>query len=88
MAVECEFQALMLAEAQEEIRAYEAQSHKPIQGRGWPKAMKPPSPGFVKVPIGLDYSLREFWQREERINSLTLMVIIMTKFQDRSPWTN
>ena len=30
VAVECEFRALMLAEAWEEIRAYEAQSHKPI----------------------------------------------------------
>ena len=30
VAVECEFQALALAEAQEEIQVYEAQSHKPI----------------------------------------------------------
>ena len=30
VAVKCEFQALMLAEIQEEIQAYEAQSHKPI----------------------------------------------------------
>ena len=30
MAVECEFQALMFAEAREEIQAYEAGSHKPI----------------------------------------------------------
>ena len=30
VAVECEFQALTLAEAQEEIQAYEAQTHKPI----------------------------------------------------------
>ena len=42
VAVECEFQALMLAEAQEEIQAYEAQSHKSIHDHG-PKAMKPPS---------------------------------------------
>ena len=30
MAVECEFQALIVAEAHEEIQAYEAQIHKPI----------------------------------------------------------
>ena len=30
MAVECEFQALTLAEAWEEIRAYEAQSQKSL----------------------------------------------------------
>ena len=41
MAVECEFQALMLAEAREEIQAYEARSHKSIRGGGWPMAMKP-----------------------------------------------
>ena len=63
MAIEHEFQALMLAEAQEEIQAYEAQSHKSIQGQGWPKAMKPPSPGFVKVLMGLDYSPGEFQWR-------------------------
>ena len=63
MAVEHEFQALMLAEAREEIRAYEARSHKSIQGQGWPKAAKPPSPEFVKVPMGLEYSLGEFQQR-------------------------
>ena len=63
MAVEHEFQALTLAEAWEEIRAYEARSHKPIRGRGRPKAMKPCSPGFDKAPIGLDYSPREFQQR-------------------------
>ena len=53
----------MLAEVQEEIRAYEAGSHKPIWGRGWPKATKLSSPGFIKVPMGLDYSLREFQQK-------------------------
>ena len=47
MAIECEFQALMLAEAPEEIQAFEAQSHKFLQGQGQPKAIKPPSPGFV-----------------------------------------
>ena len=66
MAVEHEFQALMLAEAQEEIRAYEAQSHKPTQGRGWPKATKPSFPGFVKAPMGLDYSPKEFQQRKRK----------------------
>ena len=32
VAVECEFQALTLAEAREEIQAYEARSHKSIRG--------------------------------------------------------
>ena len=64
MAVEREFQALTLAEAQEEIQAYEVQSHKPTQGRGWPKAMKLSLPGFIKAPMGLDYSPREFQQRK------------------------
>ena len=64
MAVEHEFQALMLAEAQEEIQAYEAQSHKPIRGQGRPEATKPPSPGFIKVLMGLDHSPVEFQQRK------------------------
>ena len=38
VAVECEFQALMLAEAREEIWAYEARGYKPIWGKGWHKA--------------------------------------------------
>ena len=63
MAVEHKFQALMLAEAREEIRAYEAQSHKSIRWRGKPKAMKPSSLGFIKALIGLDYSPKEFQQR-------------------------
>ena len=63
MAVEREFQALTLAEALEEIRAYEAQSHKPIRGRGWPKVTKPSSPRFIRAPIELDYSPKEFQQR-------------------------
>ena len=41
MAIEGEFQALTLAEAHEETRAYEAQSHKSLAGWGLPKAMKP-----------------------------------------------
>ena len=53
----------MLAEAREEIQAYEAQSHKPIQGWGWPKATKPLPPRFTQMPMGLDYSLGEFQQR-------------------------
>ena len=73
MAVECEFQALTLAEAQEEMQAYEAQSHKPIQGRGWPTAMKPSSPGFSK---GV-----------ERIDGPTPMMIMVIMPQDRWPWT-
>ena len=64
MAVECQFQALTLAEAQEELQAYEAQSHKSIQGRGRPKAMKLSLPRFVKAPIGLDYSPKEFQKRK------------------------
>ena len=64
MAVEREFQALMLAEARVKIRTYEAQSHRSIQGRGQPKAMKPPSPRFVKAPVGLDYSPKEFQKRK------------------------
>ena len=61
MAVKCKFQALTLAEAQEEILVYE-----PICGRGQPKATKPPSPGFVKVLMRLDYSPGEFWQRGKK----------------------
>ena len=76
MAVEREFQALTLAEAQEEIQAYEAQSHKPIQRRGWPKAMKLSSPGFVKAPIRLHYSPGEFVRGGTNV----------IKFQDRLPW--
>ena len=41
MAVEHEFQAFKLAEAPEEMQAYEAQSHKLIRGWAWPKATKP-----------------------------------------------
>ena len=66
VAVKHEFQALTLAEAWEEIWAYETWSHKSLWGWGWPKAMKLPSPGFVKVLMGLDYSPREFWQRSRK----------------------
>ena len=53
----------MLAVAWEEIQAYETQSYKPIQVEEWPKTMKLSSPGFIKAPIGLDHSPREFQQR-------------------------
>ena len=56
VAIECEFQALTLAEACEEIRAYEAQSHKSLQGRGWPKITKTPPILLEKMPMGLDCS--------------------------------
>ena len=62
MAIEEEFQALTLAEAQEEIQAYEAQSHRSIWGRGHPKTMKP-SPRFIQAPMGLDYSPNKFQER-------------------------
>ena len=70
MAVECEFQALTLVEAREEIQAYKARSHKPIWGRGWPKTMKLPSSGFMKTPMGLDYSPGGFLQgrRKNRLS--------------------
>ena len=60
MAVEQEFQAMTLAEAREEIQAYEAQSHSSIQGRGHPKTMKLSSLRFIKARMGLDYSPNEF----------------------------
>ena len=56
MAIEREFQALTLAEAQEEIQACEAQSHRSIWERGHPKMTKPSSPRFIQAPMGLDYS--------------------------------
>ena len=64
MAVKHEIQALTLAEAREEIQAYEAQNHRSIRGRGQPEAMKPSSQRFVKAPIGLDYSPKEFQKRK------------------------
>ena len=60
---ECEFQALMLAEACEEIQAFEAQSHKSLQGRGWPKITKTPSFLSEKMPMGLDCSPYDFHRR-------------------------
>ena len=76
MAVECEFQALTSAEAQEEIQAYEAQSHKPIKGRGWPKATKSSSPGFVKALMGLHYSPGEFCQRRDECDQVPRWVTL------------
>ena len=65
VAIEHEFQALTLAEAQDEIQAYEARSHKSLLGWGWPKAMKPLSPGFVRAPMGLDYSPQDSTEKEK-----------------------
>ena len=76
MAVESEFQALTLAEAQEKIQAYEAQSYKPIQGRGWPKVMKPSSPGFIKALMGLYYSPGEFHQRLDQCDQVSRWVAL------------
>ena len=45
VAIEREFQALTLAEAHEEIHAYEATNHKSL--RGQLKATKPPYPGLT-----------------------------------------
>ena len=42
-AVKQKFQALMLAEGQEEIRAYETQSQKTLRGCGRPRIAKPPA---------------------------------------------
>ena len=61
VAVKREFQALTLAEAQEEIQAYEAQNHRSIQGRGQPSSTR-----FIKAPIGLDYSPNKFQERRGR----------------------
>ena len=66
MAVKQELQALVLAEAREEIPAYKVQNHRSIQGRGQPKMMKPSSPRFIKAPIGLDYFPNEFQERRGR----------------------
>ena len=65
VVIECKFQALTLAEAWEEIQAYETWSHKSLWGWGWPKAMKPQSLRFIKMPIGLDCSPQEFQRRKK-----------------------
>ena len=62
---------MTLAEAREEIQAYEAQNHRSIWGRGRPKIMKPSSSRFIKTPKGLDYSPSKFQDkrgRNERFN--------------------
>ena len=66
VAVKQDIQALTPAEAQEEIQACEAQNHRSIWGRGWPKMTKPSSPRFIKAPIALDYSPSEFQERRGR----------------------
>ena len=63
VAIEREFQALTLAEAHEEIWAYEARSHKSLQGRGWPKITKTPPILSEKMPMGLDCSPNDFHRR-------------------------
>ena len=59
MAVKWEFQALTLAEGQEEIRAHEAQSKKTLRGHGRPRVAKPPASMAEKVPMGMDCSPRD-----------------------------
>ena len=63
MAVVREFQALMLAEGQEEIRAHEAQSQKTLQGHGRPRIAKPPASIAEKVLMGMDCSPQDFKKR-------------------------
>ena len=63
MAVEWEFQALTLAEGQEEIRAHEAQSQKTLRGHGRPRVAKPPASIAEKVPMGIDCSQWDFKKR-------------------------
>ena len=63
IAIEREFQALTLAEGCEEIRAYEAQSQKSLQGWGRPRITKPPSPIPGKIPMRLNCSPQQFQQR-------------------------
>ena len=63
LAIEWEFQALTLAEGQEEIRAHEAQSQKTLQGHGRPRVAKPPASIADRVPIGMDGSPQDFKKR-------------------------
>ena len=85
VAIKHEFQALMPAEAHEEIWAYEAWSHKSLWGWGQPKAMNPPSPRFVRAPVGLDYSPQEFWQRGKKNQWKAPMMITVIETQDEPP---
>ena len=63
MAVKQEFQALTLAEGQEEIRAHEVRSQKTIQGCGRPRVAKPPASMAETVPMGMDCSPWDFKKR-------------------------
>ena len=63
VTTECEFQAFTLAEAREEIQAYEARSHKSLQDRGWPKITKTLPILSEKMPMGLDCSPNDFHWR-------------------------
>ena len=65
VAIKREFQALTLAEAHEEIHAYEDRTNKSLRGQGQPKAMKPLSPWPIQMPMGLDSSPREFGGRRK-----------------------
>ena len=63
MAVKWEFQALTLAEGQEEIRAHEAQSQITLRGHGRPRVAKLPASMAEKVPMGMDCSPQNFKKR-------------------------
>ena len=63
VVIECEFQALTLAEAHEEIWAYETQSHKSLWGREQPKITKTPPILSEKMCMGLDCSPNDFHRR-------------------------
>ena len=60
MAVEWDFQALMLTERREMIRAHEAQSQKTLQGQGRPKVTKLPVPLTERMPMGINSSPQNF----------------------------
>ena len=62
-AVKQEFQALMLAEGQEEIRAHKAQSQNTLRGHGRPGITKPPASVAERVPMGMDCSTWDFKKR-------------------------
>ena len=63
MVVEQEFQALTLAEGQEEIRAHEARSQKTLRECGRPRVAKPPASIAEMVPIEMDCSPWDFKKR-------------------------
>ena len=66
MAVKWQFQALTLAEGQEEIRTHKVQSQKTLQGCGRPSVAKPPASMAQKVPMGMDCSP---WNIKKRAKS-------------------